>query len=514
MKKSEIKQLHKLLVEEWHPGEEFDPNEPYWDSEKYKDPNYKRSGKNDDTSKNNDAPAGSTNLSHDKKSNWFYAVDKKPVGPFMLDDFIKMMADHIVDPKTLVWHTGMKDWVPYGKFSLNKFLKESSELHKLITKVITEVFNEGSLPDGISPKCIIPLDQFVKQEVTEDTDMLGAKTTPLPPEEMQSYLGRIKSGEKTPTDKFKYPYIHQSNIPIKDAQGRVFDLEKLKSAIMDRPKKILKQNDKITHSGGDATVYFNIGLPALKGLAINEKTGEFIVVDTCPGAGACKVYCYARKGGYIQYAPPSMSQTKLLNFLVNDPEGFKAKLADDLKTEETKYKKKSVKLVVRWHDAGDFFSPEYLDLAYRLAKEFPEVDFYAYTKMASVAMGARPSNFKTNFSGGATPDQEKQIDFEKAKHSIVVPKQMFDDLIKKDARGRLEKDKDGKSQWATPESVDTIKKRLAAKHKLKLDSMLTYDELMVTPIAKDKKYNVIVKPGDGDDSANRGDVLGTYLLIH
>jgi hypothetical protein len=28
------------------------------------------------------------------------------------------------------------------------------------------------------------------------------------------------------------------------------------------------------------------------------------------------------------------------------------------------------------------------------------------------------------------------------------------------------------------------------------------------------KYNVIVRPGDGDVSASRGDVKGTYLLIH
>ena len=156
------------------------------------------------------------------------------------------------------------------------------ELKKLIFESVGEVLYEINLPDGISPDAIIPLDQFVKQAVTEDSEMLGARTTPFPPEELQAYLGRTKSGEKSPTDKFKYPYIHSGNIPIKDEQNRVFDLEKLKAAITARPAKILKQNEKITHSGGDATVYFNIGLPALKGLAVNEKTGEFIVVDTCP----------------------------------------------------------------------------------------------------------------------------------------------------------------------------------------------------------------------------------------
>jgi len=42
--------------------------------------------------------------------------------------------------------------------------------------------------------------------------------------------------------------------------------------------------------------------------------------------------------------------------------------------------------------------------------------------------------------------------------------------------------------------------------------------MMKTPEKKitdpKKMYNVIVKPGEGDDSANRGDVLSTLLLIH
>jgi len=41
---------------------------------------------------------------------------------------------------------------------------------------------------------------------------------------------------------------------------------------------------------------------------------------------------------------------------------------------------------------------------------------------------------------------------------------------------------------------------------------------MEIPVSKDEgnkgKYNVIVKPGDGDDAANRNDVLSSLLLIH
>ena len=43
---------------------------------------------------------------------------------------------------------------------------------------------------------------------------------------------------------------------------------------------------------------------------------------------------------------------------------------------------------------------------------------------------------------------------------------------------------------------------------------ITYDEMMNIPVGDKPKWNVIVKPGDGDDSANRADVIGTWLLIH
>ena len=299
-------------------------------------------------------------------------------------------------------------------------------------------------------------------------------------------------------------------------------MEKLKLSIKVRPATLLKQNEKITHSGGDATVYFNLGLPALKGLAVNEKNNEFVIVDTCPGAGACKVYCYAKKGGYVQWKASSMSQTRVLNFLLNDPEGFKSKLSSEIKSAQVKFDKKQTKLssnknktklVIRWHDAGDFFSPEYLNLAYSIASNFPDVDFYAYTKMASVAVGTKPANFTTNFSGGSTPEQEKQIDFKTTKHSTVVPKQAFEDLILRGDDGKVKRDEKNRIQFS-PENLITLKKKLAMKYSVSADSVITYDEMVAIPVGTEPNLNVIVKPGDGDDSANRADVLGTYLLLH
>ena len=395
-----------------------------------------------------------------------------------------------------------------------------NDLRKLIKEVFDEITAEEKPLNELSLKTMT-LNQFLDNGLTE-ADMLGATTREVPAAEMQDYLKRVKDKEKLTTDKYKMPFVHGGNIEIKDENDRTYDLEKLKLSIKVRPATLLKQNEKITHSGGDATVYFNLGLPALKGLAVNEKNNEFVIVDTCPGAGACKVYCYAKKGGYVQWKASSMSQTRVLNFLLNDPEGFKSKLSSEIKSAQVKFDKKQTKLssnknktklVIRWHDAGDFFSPEYLNLAYSIASNFPDVDFYAYTKMASVAVGTKPANFTTNFSGGSTPEQEKQIDFKTTKHSTVVPKQAFEDLILRGDDGKVKRDEKNRIQFS-PENLITLKKKLAMKYSVSADSVITYDEMVAIPIGTEPNWNVIVKPGDGDDSANRADVLGTYLLLH
>ena len=350
----------------------------------------------------------------------------------------------------------------------------------------------------------------VAKKVDEAEKLGGVSARKLPPEEMRAYLDRISKKEKEKTDKYKLPYIHSSNIPIVNDDGQKYDLQKLAAAFSERPTKILKQNEKMQHSDGTSSQFYNVGLPALKGLAVDEDTGEFVVIDTCPGAGACKLVCYAMKGGYVQWKASSLGQTKLLNFLYNDPNGFMGMLESEIAGYEAKNKKKNIKTIIRWHDAGDFFSPQYLSKAFDLAKKFPNVDFYAYTKLAGVAQGEKPDNFKINFSAGAQPSQEKKIDFQKTKNSRIVPKELFSDA--------LEKDSSGKWQYKNPQAQQAVKDRMAIKYSLDPKSVITYDEMMKIPVDKSPdakgKYNVIVKPGDGDDAANRNDVLSSLLLIH
>ena len=374
-----------------------------------------------------------------------------------------------------------------------------------------------------------------KIDEEEIDEVLDAQTRKLGGKELTDYLDRILAKQKGKTDKYKLPYVHRSLvkdlIPIVDQEKNPYDLDKLAKDITVRPTKLLKQNEKMQHSDGTTSIFYNIGLPALTGLGYDEAKKEFVIINTCPGAGECKTFCYALKGGYVQWRASSLSQTRILNYLWNDPDGFMEQLSTEIDRESRKAdaKQGKHKVTIRWHDAGDFFSDKYLEMAYKLAATHPTVDFYAYTKIADVAGSVqnRPPNFKINFSMGARKGEEKRVDFGITKHSSVVPKDLFNDLIQKDGN-KLIKDAEGRIQWNSPEDWETFKERLANKYSINPKTILSYSEMMKTPLGSRSKgdnadgargfkndlWNIVVAPGDGDDSANRADVLGTYLLMH
>ena len=68
----------------------------------------------------------------------------------------------------------------------------------------------------------------------------------------------------------------------------------------------------------------------------------------------------------------------------------------------------------------------------------------------------------------------------------------------------------------SPEDTAKIKERVAYHYKLDPSTVISYEELVAIPKEQDpsKQFNVIVRPGNGDDAAARSDVLGTYLLVH
>ena len=362
--------------------------------------------------------------------------------------------------------------------------------------------------------------QYEPKDVNEATK-LPAQTRELKGQELDDYLDRIRNREKGKTDKYKLPYIHRSSvIKYYNEEGKKYDTDKIKQALGVRPAKLLKQNEKMKHSNGELEQFYNIGFAALVGIALDEGTNELIVVNTCPGAGSCKIECFAMKGGKVQFEGPWLSDGRILTFLLNDPDGFFNQLSADITKEEKKAQKGSYNLTIRWHDAGDFFSPEYQDLAFKLAAAHPDVKFYAYTKIASAALDQKPSNFIVNWSEGASTSQEKQIkqqdpQLDVTKNSRIVPSKLFYDLLKKDEKGNLDKTEDGAWQPRDSAALEELKDRLANQYNLKRDSIIDYNEMMATPQKNNiKKWNVIIAPGEGDISANRQDVLSTLLLKH
>jgi len=360
-----------------------------------------------------------------------------------------------------------------------------------------------------------------KQQGVAEATKLPAQTRELKGQELDDYLDRIRNRDKGKTDKYKLPYIHRSSVvKYYNEEGKRYDTDQIKQVLGVRPKKLLKQNEKMKHSNGELEQFFNIGFAALVGIALDEGTNELIVVNTCPGAGSCKIECFAMKGGKVQFEGPWLSDGRILTFLLNDPDGFFNQLSNEITKEEKLAQKGGYNLTIRWHDAGDFFSPEYMDLAFKLAAAHPDVKFYAYTKIAAAALGQKPANFIINWSEGASTSQEKQVkqqdpQLDVTKNSRIVPSKLFYDLLKKDSDGKLDKTADGAWQPRGSAALEELKDRLANQYNLKRDSIIDYNEMMATPQKNNiKKWNVIIAPGEGDISANRQDVLSTLLLKH
>jgi hypothetical protein len=418
------------------------------------------------------------------------------------------------------------------------------KLLDIINESSEEMLDAPAGVDIMSPEEFIQTelsnDEVADEEVVDEATKLAAPSKEFSDQEFQDYMKRIigtpdldKEGKpkvdkkgiekyvsgKDKLDRYKMPYMHRSSvIEYYDAAGNRYDEKKVIDVLSQRPKSLLKENEKMKHSSGELEQFFNIGFAALTGIAVDESTKKLIIVNTCPGAGSCKVDCFAMKGGKIQFKNAWISDGRILTYLLNDPDGFFNQLKDEIEKEQRLGKKNGYRVTIRWHDAGDFFSPQYMDLAFKMAQSIPDVNFYAYTKIAGAALGKKPDNFMINWSEGANKQQERQVkatdpNLEKTKNSRIVPDELFKDLLlKKD--GKLEKGPSG--QWQLqPDTLDTLKDRLAIKYGLNKNTILSYDEWEKK--GKDSInniWNVIIAPGEPDLTANSQGVLSTLLLKH
>lgn len=151
------------------------------------------------------------------------------------------------------------------------------------------------------------------------------------------------------------------------------------------------------------------------------------IFKTCPNAGACAKVCYARNGTYL-FKNVLAAHTRNLEFVLNAPDEWLEAMVTELShkkfrptgtTRESFPEAPSESLdewlqqwsmvggrAVRIHDAGDFFSLEYLQMWIRIAQTIPDVLFYAYTKEVAMFQDVKhfPNNFRFLFSTGGLQD--------------------------------------------------------------------------------------------------------------
>lgn len=381
---------------------------------------------------------------------------------------------------------------------------------KLKNLLLENYLLEASLPPGIDASNFIDWYEFTdKSSSIEEYRKGSGNVETADMDTIYKYkLARFKD-PSLPIDP-SIPYVHSYYLINKD--GTTKDSDILRKEITQRPTQLLSQNTKIEHSGGKNYRFYNLTLPAYKGLFYDEKVKKFKIITICKNANSCKLYCYAKQGGYVMFPGAFRKSARIINYLMNDWEGFKNQLISEIQKAEKANAPKGIQVVIRWHDAGDMIDNEYLEMAYDIARQTPNVIHYAYTKNVNMVTSSEaPDNFTFTFSFGGKED--KFIPNIGKKYSVVVPYKYFSDLGKTEKIG-----KDKKFVYNNTGAIKELKNRISERYKVDKNSVITYKELMKIPYDKNAKYtlkwNVIVAAGDGDDAAMRKDVSGVFLLMH
>lgn len=196
---------------------------------------------------------------------------------------------------------------------------------------------------------------------------------------------------------------------------------------------MLTQNSELREIG-----VFNWSIPAW---VVTLSSGE--TFNACPSAGACAQLCYARNGTYL-FPTVRAAHLRNLEWILDDLDGWRDEMilelgkrryrpsgrsradvvpADVIVDDWTETWINSGGQAVRVHDAGDFFSDEYLEAWIEIARATPDVLFYAYTKEVSrfrrIAEHDAPTNFRWIYSLGGREDH--LLDHDVDRHAEVFP---------------------------------------------------------------------------------------------
>lgn len=384
---------------------------------------------------------------------------------------------------------------------------------KLVKEAIEKTLMEGMAP-GFSSADIMPADAIMVDNNGKTISKIGgklvdealddAKTQDISPEELEKIKAEPEDDASTIQHADRPSKLLSRNLFIDEETGKNYSDEDMMALISRRPK-ILGQNTKMQHSGGELYEFYNTSLPAYKGLYVDEKNKKFKVVITCPGAGKCTKICYAMSGRF-KFKGPSLRAAQLITYIMNDYEGYADQLIAEIGASYYQAKSNRKGLVIRWHDAGDIISPKYLQIMFDIASKTPNIIHYAYTKnvpLVKEMMDKKPKNFEITYSLDGLFDEF--INHEIDRKAIIIPDDMFFDL----KGGRDEEVKFDEN------AINIMKQRISEKFKVPENSIITYPELMKTTVNMDKKLNVLVySENDGDDAAIRPDVNNIFLFYH
>lgn len=128
-------------------------------------------------------------------------------------------------------------------------------------------------------------------------------------------------------------------------------------------------------------------------------------------AGECKAGCYAQQGAY---AWSNVAQAFKARHEATLRDDFVEMMSAEIGVKHRTAQRTGDRLMIRIHDSGDFYSPEYLMKWVNVVSKFPDVHFYAYTKSVSMIRRTRdrmlagywPSNFRIIFSEGGLEDHK------------------------------------------------------------------------------------------------------------
>lgn len=116
--------------------------------------------------------------------------------------------------------------------------------------------------------------------------------------------------------------------------------------------------------------------------------------STCIGAGICRKFCYAKKMEKL----PNVRNSRQWKLEQTKTEDFIDRVVQEIRDRRIE--------IVRIHESGDFYSQEYLEKWFEIARRLPETQLYAFTKAFELDFTNTPDNLIIIQSYGSRYDNK------------------------------------------------------------------------------------------------------------